>query len=159
MKALLIAAVLATVPMAAAALSCKPPSVQAAFLKAQADAGRFVIVQGQLDLEKGQVSPTRKLKAPRKTKVVRGQLTGSSLSAKGFATPYNKPVSVVLACYGPWCAQVKQGAQVLAFVEVTGRGNVIAMNPCGGYLFHSPSRKMLRDVQGCFAGKSCKPSR
>lgn len=44
MKALLIAAILATVPMAASALSCKPPSVQAAFLKVQSDAGRFVIV-------------------------------------------------------------------------------------------------------------------
>lgn len=100
-----------------------------------------------------------KSNAPRKTTVVQGQLKGSSLSAKGFVTPYNKPVSVVLGCSGPWCAQVKQGAQVLAFVELSSRGNVITTGACGGYLFQEPNRKMLRDVQGCFAGKSCKRSR
>lgn len=160
MKGLLTAIALACVPACAAALSCTPHSVEQAYAQAQADAGRFVIVQGRLDFDVSQLpKKRRKLTNNAKTTVIKARLTGSSLSASGFSTPYSKPVNVILECYGPWCASMPRGGQVLAFVSSGAQGRIIATNPCGGYLFDNPTTEMLRGIKSCFAGGSCTPAK
>lgn len=134
-----------------------PHSVEAAFVQAQEADTRFVIVQGRLDFTRGQVPKVQN--TPPEMTLIEGRLTGSSLSTSGFSTPYANPVTIALACFGPWCPDLQQGGQVLAFVAVGPAGNVIATNPCGGYLFDNPTGRMISAVKSCFAGKACTPLR
>ena len=156
----LLAALLALAPMQAMALSCMPHSVEAAFLEAQAAQERYVIVQGQLDFSLSEVVDKWGKHNPNpQTLVIDAQLTGQSLSSRGFVRPYAKSVQLVLECYGPWCWQATPRRQVLAFVELGAQQNVIRTNPCSGFLFERPSQDMLDTVQGCFAGGACTPPR
>ncbi len=159
MRGVLFGAFFACAPVAAAALSCAPHSVEAAFLQAQAAEEQFVIVQGRLGFDAGQlpkVDYSKQQETPAMT-LIDGELRGSSLSSAGFATPYQKPVTIAVACYGPWCSSAQKGTEVLAFVELGEDGNVISTNPCGGYLFTSPTQQMIRAIKSCFVGKACVP--
>jgi hypothetical protein len=161
MKRILLAALIACAPVAAAALSCMPHSVEAAFQEAQADQTRFVIVRGRLEFDVRKLPRVNYMnqRATPDLTLVAAKLTGASLSDAGFITPYSKPVTLAVSCYGPWCASVQQGSEVLAFVALGTGGNMIATNPCGGYLFGTPTPKMIRTVKSCFAGKTCVPVR
>lgn len=151
-----MAVLLALSPVSAVALSCMPHSVEAAFKEAQSAQEQFVVVQGRLDFDQKHTGKKRKKYDPKPaTVVIDAQLTGQSLSHSGFSTPYAKPVRVVLECFGPWCGKVQRGGQVLAFVETRGSKRVISVNPCGGFLFHNPTKKMLSKIKQCFAGKRC----
>ena len=161
MRAWLFAALIAGVPVAASALSCMPYSVEAAYLEAQADEARFVIVRGHLDFDAAllpKVDHSSQRATPELT-LIDAKLRGKSLSAAGFAIPFSKPVTLAVACYGPWCASAPQGSEVLAFVQLGAQGDTIATNPCGGYLFAAPTFKMIRAVKACFSGKACVPIR
>lgn len=161
MKSLLLGMVLACAPVAAAALSCMPHSVELAFGQAQAAEERFVVVQGRLGFNARKlpkVDYDNQLSTPAMT-LIKGELRGVSLSAAGFKTPYRSKVTLAVACYGPWCASAKAGAEVLAFVELGTDGNVISTDPCGGYLFTEPTKKMIRAVEQCYAGGSCAPTK
>jgi hypothetical protein len=147
--------------MTATALSCTPHSAEAAFLQAQADEARFVVVRGQLDFDAGKlpkVDYNDQGATPAMTRI-KARITGQSLSRAGFSTPFDRQVTLAVACFGPWCAQPSSGGEVLAFIELHSDGDVIATNPCGGYLFGAPTPATLRSVQRCFADRSCKPPR
>ncbi len=160
MRVALLAALLAFAPVPVTALSCTPHSVQAAFAQADEAKESYAIVQGQLDFDLSQVVDKWGKNNPNpETLVIEAQLTGHSLSARGFVRPYAKSVELVLECFGPWCGQATPRKPVLAFVELGAERDVIRTNPCGGYLFEQPSQKMLRAVKGCFAGKVCTPPR
>lgn len=161
MRGALLALLLALAPVSAVALSCMPHSVEAAYSSAQEAEERFVVVRGKLAFN------TRKLPkvdyddqaaTPNMTRI-KATLQGKSLGLGGFETPYHKPVTLAVACYGPWCASAQRGVEVLAFVELNPNGDVVATNPCGGYLFHNPTPKILRAVEQCMQGGPCKPSR
>ena len=154
MKIAFFAALLACVPMAASALSCRRPSVEASFTEVQKDSAQFVVVRGQLDFAQHQVQTNVK-----KTQRIKAHLNGASLSRKGFATAYRKQVTLELTCVGQWCGSAQSGSDVIAFVELVAQGNVISVGPCGGRLFAKPTPKMVRAVEQCFAGKDCTPSR
>lgn len=161
MKKIILAALVACAPVAASALSCMPHSVQAAFQQAQESDAKFLVVRGRLEFDAHQL-PNMNRKDQRATPqetLIPARLKGTSLSAKGFSTPYNQDVTLSIACYGPWCASVQRGTEVLVFVEMGKGGNVISTNPCGGHLFGTPTPKMIRDVKSCFAGGACTPIR
>lgn len=161
MRAWLFALLIAGAPVAAQALSCMPHSVEAAYTQAQTDDARFVIVRGRLDFDARQLPQVdyNNQQATPPLTLIDAKLTGSVLSARGFATPFSKPVTIAVACFGPWCARVQQGSEVLAFVELGAQGGTIATNPCGGYLFGTPTPQMIRAVKRCFAGGACQPLR
>jgi hypothetical protein len=143
--------------MMAAALSCTPHSVEAAFKQAQDDEARFVVVRGQLDFDAGKlpkVDYNNQDATPAMTRI-KARIKGQSLSRTGFSTPFDKQVTLAIACFGPWCANPSSGGEVLAFIELHSDGDVIATNPCGGYLFGAPTQATLRSVQRCFVGRSC----
>ena len=161
MKYLFLAALIACAPMAATALSCRPHSVEAAFLEAKASDSKFVVVRGKLDFDVRKLPKVdyRNQQATPDLTLIKAKLTGMSLSSAGFNTPYSKPVTLAVSCFGPWCTSVPQGTEVLAFVELGANGNVVSTNPCGGFLFGTPTPRMIRAVTGCFSGKSCAPLR
>lgn len=138
-----------------------PHSVEAAYLQADADDARFVIVHGTLNFDAGELPDggVANLLSTVPSTRIEATLSGEALSQKGFSTPFNRPVMLDVACYGPWCAHPQQGHDVLAFVKLGQGSAVVATDPCGGYLFNSPTSKMIRAVKRCFAGKACKPIR
>ncbi len=157
----MLAALIAVTPVSAIALSCTPHSVEVAYQQADADEAPFVIVRGSLDFDVGEL-PTGGVENQGSTvplTQIKATLSGRALSQKGFSTPFKEPVTLEVACYGPWCARPQIGHDVLAFVKLGQDGGVIATDPCGGYLFNSPVPKMIRAVKSCFAGKACKPLR
>ncbi|MEH6739216.1 MAG: hypothetical protein V7695_11820 [Sulfitobacter sp.] len=161
MRGVIIAALVAVTPVSATALSCTPHSVEVAYQQADADDAHFVIVRGSLDFDAGELPKGGVENQSRTVPLtqIKATLSGRALSQKGFSTPFNKSVTLEVACYGPWCARPQIGHDVLAFVELTQDGGVIATNPCGGYLFNSPVPKMISAVKSCFAGKTCQPLR
>lgn len=161
MKQFLLAAIFACAPVAAAALSCTPHSVEAAFLEAQASEKPFLIVRGHMTFDARKlpkVDYQNQHATPDVTRID-AKLTGASLSGAGFVTPYEGDIILSVECFGPWCAGAQDGVEVLAFVDVGAQEHVVSTNPCGGYLFGTPTPKMIRAVQSCFAGKTCKPLR
>ncbi len=161
MKAVLLALFIATMPVAAIALSCTPHSVEAAYQQAEADQAHFVIVRGILDFDAGElpIGGVENHSSTEPLTRVKARLSGSALSQKGFSSPFNNAVTLEVACYGPWCARPQAGQDVLAFVRLGAGDGVIATNPCGGYLFDTPVPAVIRAVKSCFAGKACTPPR
>lgn len=159
MKSALFAVIFAVMPQIALALSCMPYGVQDAFVEAQSAKEQFVVVHGTLEFNAKQLPPRDMSNQQPEDTVLNARLRGRSLSLTGFTNSYEKPVTVVLSCAGPWCAQAEAGADVLAFVALGPDSNIITDGPCGGYLFARPTAQMLRDVTGCFRGESCAPSR
>lgn len=160
MRCALLTVLAICAPMMAAALSCTPHSVQAAYHSAEADEARFIVVRGVLDFDAGQlpeVDFSNQDATPDMTRIP-AQLNGHSLSGAGFKTPYAHRVTLEVACFGPWCAQPKSG-DVVAFVELRESGSVVATDPCGGYLFGPPTPSMIRAIKRCFAGVFCTPPR
>jgi hypothetical protein len=80
------------------------------------------------------------------------------VSQTGFATPFARHVTLAVSCFGPWCAHAQRGVEVLAFVRSGAQGDLISTNPCGGYLFDTPTPRMIRAVKSCFAGQACVPA-
>ncbi|MEQ6249237.1 hypothetical protein ABMC89_10145 [Sulfitobacter sp. HNIBRBA3233] len=158
----LAAALVILSPAAAQALSCLPHSVEAAYLEADASDARFIIVRGRLDFDRRampKVDWDNQQNTPPVTEIS-ADFLGKSLSGGEFRLPFERAVTLRVECIGPWCASAPEGVDVLAFVELREDGpDVIATNPCGGYLFGSPKPRMIRAVKDCAAGKSCVPVR
>ena len=150
------------VPVQAQALSCMPHSVEAAFMEADEAEAEFVIVRGRRDFDARALPKTDwagQMSTPEMT-LIDAELIGKSLTASGFVLPYDKPVTLAVACYGPWCASAQQGSEVLAFVEQrAGERDLVSVNPCGGHLFGTPTQAMIKSVRQCFDGGACDPSR
>lgn len=158
MRCLLLAVVL-LVPQMAFALSCLPYSVESAFVQADEAEASYVVVRGSLSFDPRKlpkVDLERQGDTPPMTRIP-AKLTGKSLSKDGFVLPFDREVTLAVACFGPWCAQVPHKTEVLAFVERGADGYVIATNPCGGFLFADPKPAMIKTVRACFAGQTCEP--
>ncbi|WP_299564858.1 hypothetical protein [uncultured Sulfitobacter sp.] len=149
-------------PFQARALSCLPHAIEATFQEAEASEAAFVIVQGRLDFDAGALPQTdlaNQNATPPMTSID-AELLGMALGASGFDVPYDQPVTLVVACYGPWCASAQEGGDVLAFVERRpGARDVVTVTPCGGYLFATPTPAMIDAVRQCFNGGACEITR
>lgn len=144
-------------PLPALALSCVAPSVERSYQQLHAAKETYVIVHGRLTFDESQlpkgISQDRQ---PAKMTQIKGTLLGKSLGKTGFKTPFDQLVTLEVACFGPWCGAAKNGQDVLAFVRRDAGTYAIGVNPCGGFVFSAPKRKMLKAVQKCMRGGSCK---
>ncbi|MEX3316403.1 hypothetical protein [Sulfitobacter sp. PS-8MA] len=153
-------ALAAFAPLPAAALSCLPHSVEATYQRADQAEESYVVVQGRLTFDASALPDNGTgTQSPPKLTRVPAQISGMALSKGGFDVPFEQPLTLEVACYGPWCGSVEEG-DVLAFVERTPQdGYVLESNPCGGNLFTAPKPAMIDQVQSCFAGGPCTPER
>jgi len=87
------------------------------------------------------------------------QLTGQSLSAEGFTTPFDRSITLDVRCFGPWCAGAASGAEILGFVELRDSGPVLTLDPCSSTSFPEPDEAMLNTAVHCMQGGACKPER
>ncbi|NNE51483.1 MAG: hypothetical protein HKN30_03675 [Sulfitobacter sp.] len=157
MKPLLIL-LLALAPVPALALSCLKPSVERSFNQYDEAAESYLIVHGRLTLDEGLLPKTAFGQgSPPKMTMIPGRLVGKSLSKAGFELPFERDVTLEVACFGPWCGSLENGADVLAFVRKDQAGYAIDINPCGGAVFSAPHRKLLKSVERCMRGGPCEP--
>jgi len=156
-----IAFALATLaPLPAAALTCLPHSVEATYQRADKAEEGFVVVQGRLTFDATALpdNGTGNQNPPQMTRLP-AQISGMALSEGGFDVPFEQPLTLEVACYGPWCGSAEEG-DVLAFVEQSPQdGYLLESNPCGGNLFTAPKPAMIDQVKTCFAGGACTPAR
>ena len=154
-----VAALMLVLPAQGWALSCLPHSVEAAFTNAVAAPEDYVIVRGSLKFDARalpKVDYRHQRETPPMTRID-AVLRGQTLTSAGFSLPFDRRVTLEVACYGPWCAKPLSGSDVLAFVQHGKDGLMVAADPCGGFLFDTPKPAVIRKVKACFAGKTCVP--
>lgn len=150
----LICAVFAPVP--ALALSCMAPSVVDSYGRYEASEDIYVVVHGRLTL------PEKKLpkglsgdqNPPHMTRVL-AKIGGKSLGKSGFTLPFEKDVTLEVACIGPWCGSVRNGEDVLAFLRKDAEGYALEVSPCGGAVFAVPKPAMIKQARQCMIRQNC----
>ena len=143
-------------PLPALALSCAPPSVDATYEQAQKSPDAYVVVHGRLVVGKRKM-PRAGLttqESPEMTRIP-ATIMGRSLSNTGFRVPFEREITLEVACFGPWCGSVANGADVLVFLRRDKDGYALGINPCGGDVFVTPHAAMLKQVQRCFKRGQC----
>lgn len=142
------------------ALSCIPPDVARSYGDAEASVNAYVVVYGMLRFDNGKLPKVdweHQEQTPPQT-VILGRLTGHSLSPEGFVTPFDRAVTLLVECYGPWCGGANADIPYLAFVEKSQGGYRVALSPCGGFDFPEPTDEMLDQAVQCMRGKTCQPA-
>lgn len=161
MKRALACLIAGFAPVPALALSCLPYPIEAAWTDAAQSSQSYVVVHGTLRFDPAMLprtDPANAAMTPPRTQIP-AHLSGRLLGEGGFATPVDLDLTLVVLCYGPWCAGAADGADALAFLRETPAGYVLEVNPCGGFLFGAPTPEMTQRVADCFLGADCTPAR
>ncbi len=143
----------------ALALSCMPHDLPRTYAEAAQSDESYIVVHGTLTFDEAKlpiVDYERQDQIPPHT-LIPAQLRGKSLSDDGFSNVFDKPVTLDIQCFGPWCAGAKSGMPYLTFLQKTPEGYTMSLTPCGGFGFAEPSQKMLQKVTQCFNDGPCKP--
>jgi hypothetical protein len=156
-----IALVLTSLALAspAAALSCLPHDLATTYQRIDAAPESYVAINGILDFDSSalpKVDMADQQAAADETRIP-ARLSGEALGRIGFTRPFAGPVTLIVKCFGPWCAQPPAGAPVLAFVQQGTEGFSLTLDPCGGDAFFSPAPQMLDKAHRCFTGGACAP--
>jgi hypothetical protein len=149
------------VPGPALALSCLAPDVARTYLQLDEAEERYIAVHGVLTFDASKLPKTDmqdQASTPDSTPLP-AQLTGQSLSAEGFTTPFDRSITLDVRCFGPWCAGAASGAEILGFVELRDSGPVLTLDPCSSTSFPEPDEAMLNTAVRCMQGGACKPER
>ena len=121
------------------ALSCIRPDVATTYERAAEAREIYVVVQGRLTFDQARVLENDLTGAARPDIEIPARLVGTSLSKDGFKTSFQRDISVILQCFGPWCGGAESGADYLAFLQRTDKGYALALDPCGSFAFPNPS--------------------
>ncbi len=144
----------------AAALSCLPHDVATTFKRVQASPDIYVGILGTLTFDESRlpvVDMQNQQDTPPVTRIP-AQISGHTLSAEGFVTPFERNILLNVQCAGPWCAQPHSGIEYMGFMRSDGGRYSLSIGPCGGDAFGKPTRAMRETVRECFAGGECRPS-
>ncbi len=152
-RALLACAALAAGTQAAA-LSCMVPDVTAAYRTAQAAAKRHLVVLGTLHFDQARLPRANGNESPPRTPIA-ARLTGQALTESGFDFAFDRPITLEVLCWGPWCGGAGSGTRYLAFLREGAEGHVLSADPCGTMLFQDPSGQALETVARCVREGRC----
>lgn len=147
----------ALLPVQAAALSCIRPTVERSYAEVAAAKETYVIAEGRLTFDRRKLPRDGNgTKNPPKLTRIQARLVGKSMNASGFKVPFDRPVTLEVACFGPWCGSAENGGQVLAFIKRQKGSYQLEVSPCGGRVFANPRPAMLKKVVQCHKGRTCK---
>ena len=141
------------------ALSCIRPDVARSFQSMESSRDVYMIVHGQLDFDPSALprgDKSGQTQTPARTRL-QARLRGVSLGWAGFEHPFDRPVTLIAQCHGPWCANPEAGGMYLAFVKRTQEGFELWTSPCGGRAFPDPGEAQLSVAHQCLRGKRCQP--
>ncbi len=147
---------IAVLPLKALALSCIAPTVERSYAQFASADETYLIVHGRVTFD-AKLLPkalTANSKPPELT-LVPAQLVGKSLTKDGFNLPFEQSITLNVTCLGPWCGSIKDGEDLLAFVQKSDAGYALAVTPCGGSAFGSPKAAQIKKVVTCFRDGTC----
>lgn len=145
----------------AVALTCLPPDPVRLYERAAASEERYVVVYGALDLSKvrfehdgGYFDPPCQQK-----RIYSGvPLRGLSLTRDGFALPFDRPITLRFACFGPWCSGRTTEAQQIVFLRKLEQGGYeLEFDPCGGWAYETPDPAEVDRLVQCHRSGRCNP--
>lgn len=139
------------------ALSCMRPDVARSFQEMESSRSVYVAVHGKLTFKEARLPKGDKsgqTKTPPKTRL-RASLQGMSLGWDGFEHNFDRNITLIAQCHGPWCARPQSGQTYLAFVKRTKEGYELWVSPCGGRAFPEPSKEQLDVAHQCLRGNRC----
>lgn len=157
MKRLFLPILLSLAAGPALSLSCLPPDVANSFNSAAKAEESYVVVHGTLTFDESklpEVDMNHQDQIPPQTEIA-ARLTGKSLSKAGFRTDFDRPITLLAVCLGPWCGRAVSGTEHLSFLQATDEGYLLSVTPCGDFDFPEPTREMLNTVSQCFKNGSC----
>ncbi len=158
MKALFVAALMLCAGPALA-LSCLRPDVASSFIRANEAEETYVVVHGRLSFDDRLIPEYDMTRHDRPETRIPARLTGFGLSRTGFDLEFDRDVTLLLQCFGPWCGGAVSDAEYLIFMERTEVGYIVPADPCGSMVFSDPTPAQLDRVARCMAGKACEPIR
>jgi hypothetical protein len=143
----------------AAALSCLPHDLATTFERVNSASETYFALHGMLEFDASllpEIDMNNQHATPPETRIP-ARISGEALGRIGFTRPFDGPVTLIVQCAGPWCAQPPAGGDVLAFVRQDAEGFTLTAGPCGGDAFFSPPADMLDKAHRCFTGGECTP--
>lgn len=138
----------------AAALSCMVPDVTAAYRTAQTAEERYLVVLGTLRFDEALLPRAIGNESPPRTPIP-ARLTGQALTGTGFDFAFDRPITLEVLCYGPWCGGAGSGIAYLAFLREGPERHVLSADPCGTMLFQDPSDESLATIAHCVRKGRC----
>ncbi|MCX7558484.1 hypothetical protein OS190_02820 [Sulfitobacter sp. F26204] len=152
---LLVTILTLAAPLPALALSCLAPTIEGSFARYAAAEEAYVVVNGRLTLDQTRMPEGMTETTPPRMTHVAARLSGTFLNKKGFVLPFDKEVTLEVSCVGPWCGQIQNDTDVLAFLRKDTQGYALAIGPCGGAAFSAPDPAMLKRVTQCLVRRDC----
>lgn len=149
--------IFAFLPVQALALSCMPWTLEDSYARAAESRDAYVVVLGQIAFAERDLPPLdwdRQQVTPPETRVS-GRIEGQALGPGGFATPFSGPLTLVVQCFGPWCAHLKDGARYLAFLRKVVDGYELHADPCTQMGWQDPTVAQIDRVLACHQQGSC----
>lgn len=157
MKHFVLAFLITAAPLPALALSCLAPDVARSYAQFDAAEETYIVVHGRLTLDETDLPEGMTVdRNPPEMTQVPAHLTGFSLGGEGFTFPFERDLTLEVACIGPWCGGVRNGEDVLAFVRKGADGYAIEVSPCGGAIFGTPKPEMIKQAERCMRTGACK---
>ncbi len=154
---LLIVALL--IPVQALALSCTPWYVEDAYHRATNAEEAYFVVNGTLSFDASalpEVDFSNQQDTPPET-FIDATIAGNLMTLTGFNRFVERPITLVVRCMGPWCADAKNSVPTLAFLKRVDGELLLDADPCTPMLFQNPKQSQIRAVLSCFSGGKCVP--
>ncbi|MEL7513808.1 MAG: hypothetical protein AAFU82_03035 [Pseudomonadota bacterium] len=143
-------------PAPALALSCMPYGPMLALVDAKAD-GPTAMVVGTLEFDEAQlpvVNYDQQAATPPLTTIA-ASLVGHIALKDGKVGPITMPVTLEVACIGPWCGMVLPETEYMTVIRQTEDGPVIRISPCETAIFQNVEAEMMDRLQTCMSGGAC----
>ena len=155
MKALLLAAALATVSGQAHALSCLRPDPIATFKQVAEAPESYFVLYGELTFDEDALPAGVSMDMTRAPDPIPARFRGNSLSLEGFTNNYFGDVELQIGCAGQWCGSARSGIDAIYFVRADNKPVTMQANACGGMIFAEPSQATLDMLTSCVQGGRC----
>ena len=137
-----LAAIVSVSP--AAALSCLRPDAVTLYEQARDSEDAYYIVRGELQITGPVDEPDPETGEPGRTEA---RLLGTMLSGSGFAAPFDRPVTIVSTCAGPWCADpTGQKGLLITAIRIDEDGLTLEADPCSSNMVpfdHENAERLL----------------
>ncbi len=134
------------------ALTCMQPNIVDSYTRAADATEPYIVLKGRFRFSP---PPRQPVDNDASEQTVEARFEGVALGKNGFNISYSRPVTLTLACAGPWCGWVEPDTEAIAFVEQHDKGLVLFEGPCPGQIFYEPTREQTDRLLLCHSKGVC----
>lgn len=158
--ALLLAICVALIATESSALSCLRPDAARTFKALDAAPEPYQILRGQLEFDEAALpgaEPATSQGGNRQGAMIEATVRGHLLTAAGFTTPFEGPVTLNIGCAGPWCGGLTANIDTIAFVQLMPNGTrMISVEACPFAVFQANiDDRIVGQIAACASGEAC----